>query len=271
MPFIDPANPGPWLASLSASRRRRADAKRQARRKRAGRGGGAALLAAMTLAAGGAVAQDGPPTTRSATTGSTVVALQRALGVSADGVIGPVTRRAIRNYQRNQGLAVDGIAGPATLASLGISGSAAPAKAQTRSTAVGRLGHARQDRPVRVGRRSDRRLVQRPVPRQVPVLACHLARPRRQRRSGRGARVRAGRDGGQAARPARHLALAGLRGLGARADQRHRSVSGSSRIRRMRAGWPALTELAGRSLVTTALVPTTELSPTVAPRRMHAP
>ena len=140
MPFIDPANPGPWLASLSASRRRRADAARQARRKRAGRGGGVALLAAMTLAAGGAVAQDGPPTSRSATTGSTVVALQRALGVSADGVIGPVTRRAIRNYQRNQGLAVDGIAGPATLASLGISGSAAPAKVQSSGSSGGSSG-----------------------------------------------------------------------------------------------------------------------------------
>jgi peptidoglycan hydrolase-like protein with peptidoglycan-binding domain len=137
VPFIDPANPGPWLASLSASRRRRAEAARLTRRKRAGRGGGAALLAAMTLAAGGAVAQDGPPTTRSATTGSTVVALQRALGVSADGVIGPITRRAIRNYQRNQGLVVDGIAGPATLASLGIAASSAPAKTQKRSSGRG--------------------------------------------------------------------------------------------------------------------------------------
>ena len=60
MPFIDPANPSPWLASLSASRRRRAEAARQARRTRAGRGGGAVLLAAMTLVAGGAVAADGP-------------------------------------------------------------------------------------------------------------------------------------------------------------------------------------------------------------------
>ena len=134
MPFIDPANPGPWLASLSASRRRRAEAARQARRRRAGRGGGAALLAAMTLAAGGAVAQDGPATTKSATTGSTVVAVQRALGVSADGVIGPITRRAIRNYQRNHGLVVDGIAGPATLGSLGITASSAPAKTQTTQT-----------------------------------------------------------------------------------------------------------------------------------------
>jgi peptidoglycan hydrolase-like protein with peptidoglycan-binding domain len=90
----------------------------------------------MTLVAGGAVAQDGAPTTKAAATGSTVVALQKALGVSADGIIGPVTRRAIRNYQRNQGLAVDGIAGPQTLSHLGISGSAAPAKTQTQSNSA---------------------------------------------------------------------------------------------------------------------------------------
>jgi hypothetical protein len=133
VPFIDPANPGPWLASLRASRRRRAEAARQARRRRAGRGGGAALLACMTLVAGGAVAADGPASGggRAVSRTSGAVALQRALGVPADGIIGPITRRAIRSYQRNHGLAVDGIAGPATLGSLGISASpvrtAAPA------------------------------------------------------------------------------------------------------------------------------------------------
>jgi peptidoglycan hydrolase-like protein with peptidoglycan-binding domain len=134
VPFIDPANPSPWLASLSASRRRRAEAARQARRKRAGRGGGAALLAAMTLVAGGAVASDSPASgnSRAVAGASGTVALQRALGVAADGVIGPVTRRAIRNYQRNHGLAADGIAGPATLASLGIS--ARSVKTQTTQT-----------------------------------------------------------------------------------------------------------------------------------------
>ena len=267
MPLIDPANPGPWLASLSASRRRRAEAARERRRKRAGRGGGAVLLAAMTLVAGGAVAADGPASSgaRAVSRASGTVALQRALGVAADGVIGPVTRRAIRNYQRNHGLVVDGIAGPATLGSLGISASTVKTKAPaTRTTS--RLGHARAHRAVRVERQPDRGLVLGPVPRQVPVLARHLARARRQRRPGQGPRVRPGRHGGQAARAARHLALAGLR-----LAQRQRSVSGSSRIRRMRAGWPALTELAGMSLVTTELVPTTELSPTDAPRRMHAP
>jgi hypothetical protein len=144
VPFIDPANPSPWLASLRASRRRRAEAARQARRRRAGRGGASALLVSMTLVAGAAVAQDGPPTTRSATAGSTVVALQRALGVPADGVIGPVTRRAIRNYQRNQGLVVDGIAGPATLGSLGIAGSTAPAKAPAAGTGSSTLAKIAQ-------------------------------------------------------------------------------------------------------------------------------
>jgi peptidoglycan hydrolase-like protein with peptidoglycan-binding domain len=135
VPFIDPANPGPWLASLSASRRRRAEAAREARRRRAGRGGGAALLACMTLVAGGAVAADGPASggARAVSSASGTVALQRALGVAADGVIGPVTRRAIRNYQRTHGLVVDGIAGPATLGSLGIS--AAPTTTRAKAVA----------------------------------------------------------------------------------------------------------------------------------------
>jgi peptidoglycan hydrolase-like protein with peptidoglycan-binding domain len=139
VPFIDPANPGPWLASRSASRRRRAEARRQARRRRAGRGGGLALLACMTLVAGGAVAADGPASSgaKAVSSASGTVALQRALGVAADGVIGPVTRRAIRNYQRNHGLVVDGIAGPATLGSLGISASSVKTKAPATRTASG--------------------------------------------------------------------------------------------------------------------------------------
>jgi hypothetical protein len=129
--LIDPANPGPWLASRRASRRRRAEAARAARRRRAGRGGVSALLATMTLVAGGAVAADGPAQSAATASGSTVVALQSALGVPADGIIGPVTRRAIRNYQRNQGLVVDGIAGPATLGRLGITARSVPAQQQS--------------------------------------------------------------------------------------------------------------------------------------------
>ena len=46
---------------------------------------------------------------------------------------------------------------------------------------------------------------------------------------------------------------------------------GASRIRSTRAGTPPTTAFAGTSLVTTALVPTIELSPTRTPRRMQAP
>ena len=135
MPNFDPAIPSPWLASLRASRRRRAEAAQRARRKRMGRGGMSALLASMTLIAGAAVAADGPggtvpaagtggSTLKSGAGGGTVVALQRALGVQADGVFGPMTRRAVRRFQRSHGLTVDGIAGPATLGALGIAASA---------------------------------------------------------------------------------------------------------------------------------------------------
>ena len=52
--------------------------------------------------------------------GPAVSALQRALGISADGVFGPQTERALRRYQRNHGMTVDGIAGPQTRGRLGL-------------------------------------------------------------------------------------------------------------------------------------------------------
>jgi hypothetical protein len=127
VPTTDLANPGPWLDARRRSRARRAETARRRRRLRLSRSGTAALLAGMTLAAGAAVAQDQTQSGSSSTRAdNSVVALQRALGIPADGVYGPQTAAAVRTFQRNHGLAVDGVAGPATMSALGISASAAP-------------------------------------------------------------------------------------------------------------------------------------------------
>jgi peptidoglycan hydrolase-like protein with peptidoglycan-binding domain len=44
--------------------------------------------------------------------------MQEALGIGADGVFGPGTERALKEWQSSKGLSVDGIAGPATLGEL---------------------------------------------------------------------------------------------------------------------------------------------------------
>jgi hypothetical protein len=115
-------------SGLLARRRRlleaRADWKATLRRR-----GVATFVAAMTLAAGGAAAHETAKPAKLVRTGATGVSvqqIQRALGVSADGVFGPQTRKAVRRFQAAKGLLVDGIVGPVTLGALGI---AAPAPA----------------------------------------------------------------------------------------------------------------------------------------------
>ena len=46
--------------------------------------------------------------------------LQRKVGVSADGVFGPATERAVKRWQRRHGLVADGIVGPQTRAAMGL-------------------------------------------------------------------------------------------------------------------------------------------------------
>lgn len=55
-------------------------------------------------------------TIRVGSTGETVRAVQDKLGITADGVFGPGTERAIRDWQTANGLTADGIVGPKSLA-----------------------------------------------------------------------------------------------------------------------------------------------------------
>jgi cell wall-associated NlpC family hydrolase len=71
------------------------------------------------LGGGGSVSGPKPPA-------ATTLAVQRALGISADGVFGHQTKRAVKSFQAAHGLEVDGVVGPVTLGALGISGAVAP-------------------------------------------------------------------------------------------------------------------------------------------------
>ena len=55
---------------------------------------------------------------RKGSRGEGVKIMQEALGIGADGVFGPGTERALKEWQASQGLVADGIAGPATFAKL---------------------------------------------------------------------------------------------------------------------------------------------------------
>jgi peptidoglycan hydrolase-like protein with peptidoglycan-binding domain len=73
---------------------------------------------------GGAMPNPGQPTISPGATGEAVRRLQRALrrtpnlGLVVDGVFGPATETAVKEFQQGAGLVVDGIVGPQTWAAL---------------------------------------------------------------------------------------------------------------------------------------------------------
>ena len=138
MSTTDLSSSDPWLESQRRSRTRRAEAVRRLRRVR-GRRSGLVVLGASLALAGGAMAETTSTSAtkaRAVAPGVDVAAVQRALGIPADGIAGPQTRRSIRRFQRANGLLVDGVVGPQTLAALGLSTSSVKARGSSNSAAV---------------------------------------------------------------------------------------------------------------------------------------
>jgi len=155
----------PWQRSLERSLHRRAITpairRSLARRRRASvalstlmvAGPTGSLLAAAGFGLGGGrveIAQ-ASPASRAIDNGATpaamafelgsrgdaVAEIQRQLGVSADGLFGPLTHAAVIDFQARNGLDVDGIVGPATWTALfGLEQAAAAAGARDGSVAV---------------------------------------------------------------------------------------------------------------------------------------
>jgi peptidoglycan hydrolase-like protein with peptidoglycan-binding domain len=84
----------------------------------------AALLAVATTAFAADGASASGPTTAATSQPKakkvTTKQIQKALGIKADGVLGPKTTKAIKRFQKAHGLKADGVAGPATLQALGL-------------------------------------------------------------------------------------------------------------------------------------------------------
>jgi murein DD-endopeptidase MepM/ murein hydrolase activator NlpD len=140
--YRDLAQPELWQHSLVRSRKRRAlliRGRREHTRKKhlsaalatAMVAGPAAPFAAAQTSSGlqASVASESPANRaieiregglplQLGSSGDLVAHVQRALGLSADGIFGPQTDAAVRAYQARAGLAVDGVVGPITWASL---------------------------------------------------------------------------------------------------------------------------------------------------------
>lgn len=129
----DLGRPDLWERSLERSQRRREEATH--RRRVSSRGtvaGVSAALAIATVAAPASQMAAAHATTTTSTSllragshGASVAAVQRALGIAADGVFGPATKAAVVRYQSAHGLEVDGIVGPITSGALGLGGASA--------------------------------------------------------------------------------------------------------------------------------------------------
>lgn len=81
--------------------------------------GGRAANAPAWLRAAVAGAPAAKPTLRRGNSSEDVKALQRRLGIAADGIFGPGTEAEVKAFQRAKGLTADGVVGARTWAALG--------------------------------------------------------------------------------------------------------------------------------------------------------
>jgi peptidoglycan hydrolase-like protein with peptidoglycan-binding domain len=80
----------------------------------------AALALACGMALGAPAVAGAEVKAEAASKRGDVRALQRKVGVAADGIFGPATERALKRWQRRHGLVADGIAGPQTRSAMGL-------------------------------------------------------------------------------------------------------------------------------------------------------
>jgi hypothetical protein len=106
-------------------------------------------LVALALACGmalGAPAVAGAEVKASAASKrADIRAMQRKVGVAADGIFGPATERAVKRWQRRHGLVADGIVGPQTRSAMGI-GAGPILKRRHHRTTTRRSRAGRRDR-----------------------------------------------------------------------------------------------------------------------------
>lgn len=106
--------------SLRGSRKRRAAAAVHRRRTLRSRGSALVATAGILVLSAGAFAQTGGAVAGDVLSPTAIAAVQSALGIAADGVLGPRTRHAVKRFQRLHGLKPDGLLGPNTLRALAI-------------------------------------------------------------------------------------------------------------------------------------------------------
>lgn len=133
-----------WERSTVRSRlRREAAAARKVGVKQGARSKLAMALVGVTLAVPATeavtagTAQAAPVTDsvlKRGDSGSRVAALQRALGIAADGEFGAQTHKAVRAFQRSHGLSVDGVVGAQTAAKLGVGSTGKKASTTTKTS-----------------------------------------------------------------------------------------------------------------------------------------